>query len=355
MNRAKRAWSFPSGLIDHLRNSNGMDGFVREPPDVQAALAEMLWMTLSWQRRHQIYTDAIRIGYREINNLFGSGVRFNLINRDPCMRYFAVLREQNGPDETSSFTRGFRPMPEFQAAFDRFLSSGTAGYLLTQQGKVVRTVRKSIAAKDVDGNKVVGWVRDEAPLLVPVDLGALYQAKAHYRLLLEAAKLDLLPIDIDASTASWNWRTAAALILLANSQFPGHIAHHYVQSRSGRLYASGINLQTCPRALRKAALRNRWDYDIACCHYAILTQMARRAGVICNCIDSYVADKRAVRQQAAEEAGITGRPGKRSVACNNLWRAAIDLLENGDPAHSRPGSSEAALPERNLSWPARRG
>ncbi len=89
------------------------------------------------------------------------------------------------------------------------------------------------------------------------------------------------------------------------SKLKGFVVHQsYEESDSGRLVAQGIlNLQTCHREVRKACLPGHYDYDIECCHYALLANLANRQGFATPCIDAYVKDKRKLRLEVQMACG----------------------------------------------------
>jgi hypothetical protein len=127
-------------------------------------------------------------------------------------------------------------------------------------------------------------------------------------------------------------RSAKALRwLAANVTFPDCVIHQYVQSTSGRLYAGGLNLQSCPRVLRQAALVGQWDYDIASCHLAILSQMATGFGCPCHEIDHYVANKKVIRRMLAEEVGITMEQAKSILTMTAYGARASMHYKNAIP------------------------
>jgi hypothetical protein len=74
---------------------------------------------------------------------------------------------------------------------------------------------------------------------------------------------------------------------------------HYTESPSGRLYASGHNLQNCPRAVRYAALDSAWDIDLDNAHFTLLAELAERSGFSCPAIRKYLQNKTAVRRDLA--------------------------------------------------------
>lgn len=89
------------------------------------------------------------------------------------------------------------------------------------------------------------------------------------------------------------------------SKLKGFVVYQrYTEARSGRLIADGVlNLQTCHREVRQAALSSHYDYDIECCHYALLANLAKRQGMATPKIDAYVTNKHALRNEMSLAAG----------------------------------------------------
>ncbi len=84
----------------------------------------------------------------------------------------------------------------------------------------------------------------------------------------------------------------------------------YHESNSGRLYASGENLQNAHRLIKDAALSGCWEYDFENCHFVIFMHLAARIGIQCPAIQHYIANKKAVRAAIAEDVGITSDDAK---------------------------------------------
>lgn len=83
------------------------------------------------------------------------------------------------------------------------------------------------------------------------------------------------------------------------SKLKGFVVHQsYEETTSGRLLAQGLlNLQTCHREVRAACLPGHYDYDVECCHFALLASLAKRQGFQTPRIDAYVSDKKKLRRE----------------------------------------------------------
>ena len=297
----------PSSLIPFLEKC--IPGFDRET--CQLPIAKMLWMTLDPVREHKHYIGAISISEKEIRSLFlGTAKKFNEINRNPRQRYFSVSEHKNNRKKSENVTKGFSPMPWMERALTLFLESEpTPTELLNEKGQLIHKIPRAISSLDSSGLNAIGWQGITVTNLIKVNTRNLQKIEEDYKLLLKALRqgIDVSEYtDISENRVHWRVTAARILRLLATTKnFNGYIPQHYIQSSSGRLYSPSISLQTCPKEIRKAALENYWDYDIDCCHFAILGQMVQKLGFSCPAISNYVSNKNQIRGMIAGEVGIT--------------------------------------------------
>ena len=120
-----------------------------------------------------------------------------------------------------------------------------------------------------------------------------------------------------------------------SSKLKGFVIHQsYEETTSGRLMAQGIlNLQTCHREVRKACLPGHYDYDVECCHYALLASLAKRQEFSTPCIDAYINDKNKLRREVQMASGGSYEDAKR----------IITALIYGAPLTASPQGSIADL------------
>lgn len=134
-----------------------------------------------------------------------------------------------------------------------------------------------------------------------------------------AEKLEIRLSETIAQTAEF-LRTAWV------SKLKGFVVHQcYHETKSGRLVADGVlNLQSCHREVRKAALPGHYDYDVECCHYAFLANLAKRPseahpnGFETPHIDAYVADKRKLRNEVTMSIGGRGHEADAKKVLTSL-------------------------------------
>lgn len=119
------------------------------------------------------------------------------------------------------------------------------------------------------------------------------------------------------------------------SKLKGFVVHQsYEETTSGRLLAQGVlNLQACHREVRKACLPGHFDYDIECCHYALLASLAKRQGFLTPRIDAYVKDKKQIRREVQMASGGSYDDAKK----------IITSLIYGAPLTASPKGSIAEL------------
>lgn len=119
------------------------------------------------------------------------------------------------------------------------------------------------------------------------------------------------------------------------SKVKGFIVYQcYHETISGRLIADGVlNLQSCHREVRQAALPGHYDYDVECCHPALLASLAKRQGLQTPHIDAYVGDKKQLRGEVQMAIGGGSYDDAKSI---------ITSLTYGAPLTSSPRGSIAA-------------
>lgn len=286
----------PNNLIDYLIKV--IPGFDREIKKFE--VARMLWMMVDRNRRHLVYKNSINLSHKSLAELFGASPSFNDINRG-SFRYFSVHRFLNGKDaEGRSYNNGYEPKPWMFHALVEFLRLPSASTsLLNDAGKVIKRAPNAIDSKTKNNHSAHGWRGVDVPSLIQVNVANLEKLKKFY------LSNETIPSDEVRDKNFYKFLIASAALTQANSNFPGSLLHRYVQSRSGRLYAEGLNLQNCPKEIRNAALQGHWDYDINCCHFSILEQMTKKLDFDCPVIRSYVSDKNAIRGEISKGVGIS--------------------------------------------------
>lgn len=301
-------------------------GFKSETPQVQAALAYMVWTGPTERRRHTVHDGYMSFHHTELARKFGG--QFKAINAR--LRFFEIKTNEQGKEvwrfdkeakATETFTKGYRFSPVVQKSREAFLAKkpvrlSKLSRLLDANGTGFRTPPKAVASIDIAGNPTTRWraANDGDSLsLVPVDIEKLKHLQRDLAKKIETMRrTGHAPRDLWMEYPSLDYlvglhEQTTQIILMAHSDLGlGLVLHRYVESDSGRLYALNCaSLQNAPKVIRKAALSGRWDYDVENCHFAIMAQMARLEGPPCVAIKQYMANKKAVRAEISEAVGIS--------------------------------------------------
>jgi hypothetical protein len=204
-------------------------------------------------------------------------------------------------------------------------------------GKAVKTVPPAVASKDKAGVTTRAWGAAKKLNLVKVDLNALAELKSELNegvAELREFKTDgdsdavLLRADIDRVIEAIGKISRLAMTEVAGK---AHIAHHYEESNSGRLYPTGISLASTQTVVKDAALTGCWEYDVSNCHYAILAQMSVKFGHTCTAIEDYLIHKKQIRTDIADQAGISVRKAKTCLVALMYGARASTWHENAIP------------------------
>lgn len=284
-------------------------------------IAWLLWCTIDPERAHRAYEGAAWMHTDDIRRLFSEVKNFRNANREPAMRYFNVLRHQNSAESPEdAYTNGYLPRPWMQKALDLVIQSGAPLDFVDQRRRSRAVHSRAICSTDVHGSVVRRWKGVNVPTLIPVIVENLHVLLRRWEYLIESrqqpemlAKL-LERYDLNEAALDRARRQTQTLFAEAKgSRHPGMLPIRYVLHASGRLYAEGLNLQSCKREIRQAALAGHWDVDISTCHFAIMAQMAKKFGVSCPSIEDYAARKRDYRAQIARDIGVSLRQSKKLI------------------------------------------
>lgn len=309
----------PEPLVKQL--AKDVPGFKSETPQVQAALASLVWIGATKLRQHTVHDGYMSFHHTELAAQFGG--QFKAINaRLGFLEVKDTWRWSADGKAADVFTKGYRFSPVVQASREAFLAKRVTrlsklSRLLDATGTGFRTPPKAVASTDMAGTPTTRWRAandDDSLSLVPVDIEALKHLQRDL-----AKKIDTMrrtghaPRDLWMDYPSLDYlvdlhEQTAKIIRMAYTDVAGlgNVMHRYVESDSGRLYATGgASLQNAPALIRKAALSGRWDYDVENCHFAIMAQMAKRAGEHCDAIEHYMAHKKPIRAEIAQAVGIS--------------------------------------------------
>lgn len=313
----------PWPLVKQL--AKDVPSFKDEDEDVQAALASMVWIGATKRRQHNVYDGYMSFHYKELAQFFGG--KWNEINQRLGFLDMKDTGERlpwrfnaKGGTAKDVHTRAWRFSPTVQASRDNYLAKRETHRLtrlVDMDGVGIDTPPRAVTSLDTNGKPTSRWRslnNGDSMSLVPVNVASLKHWEKKF----------------DKDIATWQdtgkpppdlfmrYSTLESLIELRDKTKQvrrmahtdvaglGNVMHVYKESPSGRLYAlGGASLQNAPKELRKAALVGLWDYDLSNCHFAIIAQMGRAAGVHCVAIEHYMANKKPVRAEIANTIGIS--------------------------------------------------
>jgi len=302
-----------------LRLFNGrLPGFSDLDIEQQLEALHVIRQSFEKYRKHKADPLAFWWHHSEIERAFGRGA-FPQINAACPMFEVAIDRYYSGQGDfvtNRHETRAYRVMPDVERLYTEALhkkTRGRLGAMVDASGKIVRTLPSAVAAKDVTGKTAKVWRGEPVPQLVPVNLEALDHVIGRMRTDPGTTR-DMFILE-NPEAQQYRLRYALELRKLGTTAAAGrgYIAHRYQEASTGRLSATGINLQSAPRTVRAAALVDQWDYDIENCHYAILYQMAQRIGHDCPRVAEYLADKEGTRARIMADIDLTKDQAKRAL------------------------------------------
>lgn len=281
----------------------------------------MLWCFVDPSRAHRRYLGAIWIHTDEMRVLFGEVANFRNANRWPLPRYFHALRHLNdsGP-QVKPYTNGYFPAPWTRKVLDVTLNSTTPLNFVDKSRRSRPLPTRAIRSTDTHGHPVRRWQGVRIPPLVPVNVPNMQALLGKWEYLIKCRKEPEVLADIlarhDLKDAAIDGALLQTKALIAESRevrHPGTLPVRYVLHETGRLYAEGLNLQSCKREIRQAALQGNWDVDISTCHFTIMAQMAKRFGVSCPNIEDYVLRKKDIRAQISRDIEVSLRDAKKLI------------------------------------------
>lgn len=328
----KRDDPIPEDLMTHLRKK--VAGFKSESVPHQMQLAKMVWEGGSKRRQHQYFEGAMTFTYTELNKAFGRG-GFDSINER--LNFFVQTTNWSADRK---FTKGYWFSDTVLQVRNQYLKRRwrKETRLLVADGLFMKTLPQAVASKDMDEITTTAWSNARELNTVRVNTEGLDALRRW----LERLKTDCLegripdtlfaqipPMDVIDRLLE----TTSKIIRLSSTDVAGHscIMHRYVESTSGRLYAKGVNLQSAPALVKQAALAGLWEYDFSNCHFAIMSQMAERFGYQCTAIAHYLASKKAVRSEIAEQAQITEHDAKVCLLALMYGARQSEWHENAIP------------------------
>jgi hypothetical protein len=329
---AKRDVTLPEDFLKHLGDT--IPGFRLEAPNHQFALGRMIWMGGTKLRRHQHFEGAMSFGHKELELWFGRN-QFCILNKR-----LGIFKVSPNWSKENAHTKGYWLSDDVKVAWrqyvDRYCVTETR--MLMASGAALKTIPAAVAYKGMRGMNAREWTCAKKLNLVKVNLESLLLLQNWLRSILEDCRSGHEPADLSIPLPSMEvaerlFDATSQIIRLAMIDVSGHgyIAQRYQQAASGRLYATGISLQSAPSLIKQAALEGLWEYDFSNCHFAILDQMAKQHGYECTAIRDYLANKEATRLGIAADAGITKDQAKTCLLAIMYGARVSEWHENAIP------------------------
>jgi len=339
---ASRSETVPEDFLIHLRDT--IPGFSLETERHQFELARMAWVGVTKSNRHVYFEGHMTFTYQDLERAFGRS-KFDQINAS-----LNLFRVTSNWSHNKHHTKGYSFSAVLRDSVAQYLTPSlwpSVTRLIMADGKAVKTVPRAVASKDKSGVTTHEWSAATKLNLVKVDLNAL--AKLKSELLEGCAKFFEYEADGDRTAVSLRSDIVRAVetigkvcrLAMTDVAGEGHIAHHYEESGSGRLYPTGISLASAQTVVKDAALTGCWEYDVSNCHYAILAQMSAKFGHTCTAIDDYLKHKALIRAAIADQAGISVREAKTCLvalmygARTSTWHENAIPQEIGEEAAQR--------------------
>lgn len=342
----------PESFIKALQRD--VQGFRNWPPKHQYLMAKLIWEAGLKRREHRRMEHHISIGYRELQRWFGRGGFDAMNTATACFEVSTNWFWREGRSSKQNSTKGYKLTQHLENLKEKYLKPKKEAvtrliYLDAKDDfRPLRSVPNPIAAKQDDddlGVTATAWRQAKPFNRVPVDLDLLRELYEYLTRMLKPDELaqDDLFIRSNAEDIARRIEWVGQLIRLANTDIAGRgfIIHRYAECKTGRLYASGVSLQTAPRLIRKAALHGLYDYDIENCHYAIFEQLAAKYGYQANAVRQYRANKDEVRNGIANRVGIHKDQAKMALLALMFGAKTTERAENAIPREI--GVSKARL------------
>jgi len=225
-------------------------GLRDEDTEVVTQLACLLWSWDAKHRQHHSNDGSVSISYQELDRRFGRRA-FPQIN---ARHQILVVSDDWSVAKHETRRYGLHPDVEgMDEGYCRKYEALTVGLtqVVTEDGRIRRSVPQAVAAKDSRGNSAKVWRKAPITSRVPVDLHALQSMAAYCARRLRSNA----PLRASAAVALRRLRKNVVRIMrMAHTDIAGrgYVLLRYQESESGRLYASGLSLQNVQYEIRAA-------------------------------------------------------------------------------------------------------
>jgi hypothetical protein len=315
---------YPDTFEKHL--SENIEAFSKFQPLLRTALASLVWVNISSPKRYQHKLDQTcfsvpakllndRLGEKYLDHMLATGLFEVGIEYDPRCQTTRGYRLTNlAHDNLESYE-----------AKDLEQTS-----LIDKSRNNVRVGKNAIRSKDNKGNNTK--FKGQIPQLISINLAGTNIVQASLDVVRDMIYRNIQPIELsdmdnvlherfmkyvngtggkkieNMEKAFQSYQALLSqinIIARVTNRPTGMIPCTYTEIKTGRIYGEGINPQTWPRELRKAAFPGQYDFDFENCHYAIFSQLAKRENKQTPSINDYLARKEEVRQLLADDIGVS--------------------------------------------------
>ena len=320
--------------------SRGINGFKELSDTHKWAFVRYIGLTRDKRRKHRAEPDHAVFHHNELEKSFG---RANFTKMNDELQIFTVKKWKHNKQLTSAY----KLTEQVETLQNKYYTKGKmlSSRLIFSDGKVMQTAPKVLASICNDGSISKAWIGTKTSNAILVDLPMLEKLQKHFMAERKNSTRDMFA---DASNDRIDYRIVAIgeIRRLAETDVAGRgvVIHRYREYSSGRLYALNTSLQTAPRSVRSAALHGLHDYDIENCHYSIFYQLAQRAGIECENIKNYLANKKEVRRAISENVGITLKQTK-SCLLALMYGAKMSEWEGYKDEDGKKLTKGSAIPE----------
>ncbi|WP_394173489.1 hypothetical protein [Thalassotalea litorea] len=277
--------SFIVGFAEFLKSE--VYQFSRLAAKQQTNFAKMIIEYInSKKRRHNFDSDSFSMSSHELNQLFGRS-KFNKIVELTIPKLVAKTVNHNHAKGT---TRAYKITSEAKGLFLKYCQSDQSEKASGSQITRHKETHQAIRSRDKNFNNA--------------------KCKLTLSNTVKINKQNLLAISSWAEPATDELEehesryAISCHLLLKQLDSNNRLPSYYQEANSGRLYGQGCHLQYQPKMVREAALDGCWDYDIANCHFTIMSQLCRSYGVEVPFIEHYISNKATVRKLIAQETDL---------------------------------------------------
>jgi len=321
----------PIGLLEHLKLDFPL--LNKQTSRDQFWFAWMIWQGHHDFRRHTRHKDAISFHHTELYRWFGKK-KFEVMNDE-----IGLFKLSANWSVARNETRAFWMSEKLKSSMENFtgeMAKLVTGFLM-ENGKQIHKVPNALRS-----TSSVPWHQQVADSVIKRT--TLNRVQVNCLLLRELSTSlgDVLSkpsseLPENPSFDEWPYPRRREsvysvkiftdkLLMLAESPYGGKdtIVHVYIECASGRVYATGLNLQNAPRVVKSFALEGHWEYDIKNCHFALIDQMVEPLGYECKAIRDYLSRKAELREAISSKVDIPLSKAKRCLLAT-MYGARITL------------------------------